>query len=96
MLGLTLTPCDDCDDHDVKAEVVAFDMPCDHDSESMPVHDGCSPFCICNCCTTPVVLPFNSVTSEANSSGISNESDLTSQHYFYGTNNSIWNPPKQA
>lgn len=91
LLALMAMPCRD--DHSHKTTVTQNQLAQaeDHDHEA----DGCTPFCVCNCCTTPIVVQqlftFIPVTFNApyNREVISFYQPVASSYF-----GSIWQPPQ--
>jgi len=100
MLALSLVPCGDGGGGLVALvnhfSDVEHSIESDHDQHSNDCGDDlCSPFCICNCCSTaidsPPKLPFWIK--------VSTPLPNSSPSYFYNEisfsfNQSIWQPPK--
>lgn len=65
-------------------------------SDTDPLADECSPFCICSCCSHPVANHKLSlgITSEVKYIAISTTLTEYINPYTKGHQNSIWQPPK--
>jgi hypothetical protein len=61
-----------------------------HDSES---EDNCSPFCICQCCGSPINLPLNDLISSNKKAENSNLYPNYIFNYSFDFKGGVWHPP---
>ena len=73
----------------------AHEMPSllEHDHEHQNHVDLCSPFCMCNCCSTPVTMS-ESIIFEAEKVDFYKSQFFYSQNYYKTFINEIFQPPQ--
>lgn len=89
---LSLLPCDDVKVIDNCDQEIQFHNDNDNDHSNT---DDCSPFCLCQCCHTPVVIfsPYyfnTAITLYSNYKQLGYYQSLILNILLYP----IWNPPK--
>ncbi len=97
MLYLSGMPCDDVEvaDNDGTVTYALAQDGHDHDGDS-PESDGCSPFCVCHCCHTHIVIPNHPLTTSV---AVHNNQDKPSYYQDFYPNGiiyAIWRPPQSA
>jgi hypothetical protein len=92
LLVLLILPCKDNCDHSTHEAPKTVEQAHNHHQQEK---DNCTPFCVCSCCATPVIvqaiLPFQ-LGKPAIGSNHSSFYTSFSSAYF----GSIWQPPKIA
>ncbi len=95
MLYLSGMPCDDIEVVDNDGVVTYSPTQHDHNGDSSGC-DICSPFCICHCCHTHIVIPNHPLgTSLAIIQG-QQKVDHYQDFYPNGIIYAIWRPPQSA
>ena len=97
MLYVSVVPCDDVEVN-VNDGAVTYTLTedgHDHDSDS-PESDGCSPFCVCHCCHTHIVIPNYPLTTSVTVHSNQVKSSYYLDFYPNGIIDAIWRPPQFA
>lgn len=92
VLSMATVPCTDGEDQ--LSESISeghLVKPFHQHSESS--EDGCTPFCICQCCGTSVIIPTPTVLSNFNKSILFSYSFQYSFNYSCDYSNGVWHPP---
>ena len=92
MLCLTVIPCDD-----VKGAADPETEMHSHDSHEHGEHsdtEGCSPFCVCNCCQTHIVFSIYNFQALL-AINIQSKPDFYSNFHPRSILYAIWRPPQQ-
>jgi len=96
MICLSVIPCDDVEGAENCGTETHFHAQSNQDHDGHSESDGCSPFCVCQCCHTPVILS----SYFARTSIFLNNTNIKLDHYQSFLPNSIiyaiWHPPKFA
>lgn len=97
MLYLSGMPCDDLEvaDNDGKITYLPSQHTHDHDGGSSD-SDGCSPFCVCHCCHTHIVIPNHSLGTFIAILQGQQKVDHYQDFYPSGIIYAIWKPPQTA
>ena len=93
VLAMAIMPCDDEFDNAMSPDVSKTQVENHSDNHSHQNEDGCTPFCICQCCGTPIILPALFNFNEKNEVALSSISFHYSSLYFYDYSNGVWHPP---
>ena len=97
MLYLSGMPCDDVEVVDKNGtEIFALTHGNDNHNENSPESDGCSPFCVCNCCHTHIVIPHHPLTTSLAIHQSLDKPDYYQDFYPNGIIYAIWRPPQSA
>lgn len=89
LLGLLVLPCNDACSRDSHELPVTMEQAQDHHEEE---NDLCTPFCICSCCASPVIVD-QIADLEFYKSEFNCYSDCYKPSYSRYSH-SIWQPPK--
>jgi hypothetical protein len=69
----------------------------DHEDHSNDCDDGCSPFCVCSCCSLTMNVPSTIFFSSNLTFNIEeNISPFSSNFYPSSFSTSVWHPPKYS
>lgn len=92
-LALSLMPCTDALGMNAQ-NTSNIEITKAHNNETEH-NDFCSPFCICNCCNTPISITFNALSIKANKTTTS-KLKIPIFNFFFVSNyfGNIWQPPK--
>jgi hypothetical protein len=98
VLSMAIMPCEDGMDDAIFENTSQSHFDDQSHNHAQDKEDGCTPFCICTCCGTNIVLNFSfpPLISEINQCFLSekvkiNFYNTTFISDFYGN---IWQPPK--
>ncbi|HEY1045855.1 MAG TPA: DUF6660 family protein [Bacteroidia bacterium] len=89
LLTLLVLPCNDNCGSESHEQPITMEQAQDHHEEE---NDLCTPFCICSCCATPVLVDQVS-DLELNIAEFAGHSDYYHSS-FSSYSHSIWQPPK--
>lgn len=96
MIYLSVMPCDDLNEVDSCAIDTNFHTQNDQDPDGHSESDDCSPFCVCQCCHTPVIMSSYFVRTSIAVYSTADKMDYYQSVYPNGINDAIWHPPKLA
>ena len=93
VLAMAIMPCEDEFDKTVSSEVSISQIDNHSDHHSHQNEDGCTPFCICQCCGTPITVPMLFRFNDRNDLVLTEFSFHYSSLYFFDYSNGVWHPP---
>lgn len=97
MLYLSGMPCDDVEVADNDGTITYTQTQYDHEHDGgSSESDGCSPFCVCHCCHTHIVIPHHPLTTSVAIHQSMDKSDYYQDFYPNGIIYAIWRPPQFA
>ena len=98
MFGVILVPCTDNVDvnHRLNENLTQHLEHKDSHNHDHSETDTCSPFCYCQCCSVASLTPieFTELNVKPLLSDISTQNTLYENHYSYGNNTKLLQPPR--
>ncbi|WP_306350227.1 DUF6660 family protein [Flavobacterium sp. '19STA2R22 D10 B1'] len=94
ILSLACIPCADA--HGIEISTTEQSSIKKHDIEQHMDVDSCSPFCICNCCGSPIFNSIQFFTFDLKESNAVITKKLSDYQFVFSSNfyASIWQPPQ--
>ena len=96
MIYLSVMPCEDIKGADKCSTETHLYAQCNQHNDSHSDSDGCSPFCICQCCHTPVIMTSYFVRTSIVVNKTQDKLGYYRSLYDNSIINAIWHPPKSV
>jgi hypothetical protein len=96
MLSLSGIACDDIETDDNGTATLILTSDSHNHAGDIPESDGCSPFCVCQCCQTHFDIPVLALKAINVFQLSQDKSDLSGEFFPNGIIYSIWRPPQSA
>ncbi|MEO8088212.1 MAG: DUF6660 family protein [Bacteroidota bacterium] len=90
MLSLFLLPCTGNCNSDEHGSSIAFQATQDHHEHE---NDNCSPFCLCDCCST-IITVVHSTQLNAFIPSVEKKFCILTQSFFSEYSDDCWQPPR--
>lgn len=96
ILTIAVLPCED--DNDISFIEIGSSYHVDDQSHNHSEHNegGCSNFCLCQCCGTPITIPSLSLFGEIKNNVLHTYSFHYSSLYSFDYSDGVWHPPTQC
>lgn len=94
MIYLSVMPCDDINETKNSGVESSFLTQCNQHNDGHAESDDCSPFCICQCCHTPVIMNTFFVRTSVVSFTIQDKLGYYESLNANSFINTVWHPPQ--
>lgn len=90
---IALLPCEDGIDGAINETESVSSLETGSHNHSQDKEDGCTAFCVCQCCGTPITIPSLVLFSEIKNTVLYSYSFHYSSLYSFDYSNGVWHPP---
>ena len=90
---MAVKPCEDSMNSAISENISQTHFDDQSHNHSQDKEDGCTAFCVCQCCGTPITIPSLVIFSEIKNTVMYSYSFHYSSLYSFDYSNGVWHPP---